>query len=138
MRPVLVVKLPTARQTLAVGQETPDREDETAFLGLWVGWTIQFVPFQRSASASWVPGSPPKPLPTAMHSVADGQDTLFRLPFGTVPAAWAGPATAKAKPPVAVAIAILPSKVDGRLGPWGPRNARSPRIIAPQFLVKSS
>lgn len=35
--PVLVVQLPTATHILLDGQETPDREDETAALGLWVG-----------------------------------------------------------------------------------------------------
>src|SRR5260370_11141653 len=43
-----------------------------------VGWMVQFVPFQRSASVSrWLPGGPLR-TPTAVHAFAALHDTPAR------------------------------------------------------------
>lgn len=53
-------------------------------MGFGVGWTVQVVPFQRSAMvAAWL-------LPTVTQAVADAQDTLTGRTSGSAPGAPGG------------------------------------------------
>ncbi len=68
--------LPTAVQAVADVHDTPAREmPRTAPEGAAVGWIVQLVPSQTSASA--LPSA--KPLPTAVQAVADVHDTPDRV-----------------------------------------------------------
>ena len=69
---LLLLKDPTAVHELAELHDTPLRMAKKAPLGLGVAWTVQLLPFQRSAS-----GAPPE-MPTVMHEVAEVHDTACR------------------------------------------------------------
>jgi len=62
------VEEPTAKQSVAVGHDTPFNESYTP-VGLEVATTVQLVPFQCSANAASFD------VPTALQSVTLGQDT---------------------------------------------------------------
>src|SRR6202035_185214 len=70
--PLEVKDSPTAIHELAEVHDTPLRMPKKAPLGLGVAWTVQLLPFQRSAS-----GAPPE-MPTVMHEVAEVHDTACR------------------------------------------------------------
>ena len=78
--PEAVVELPTAVQAVAVVQDTPERLLVAGPGRFGVGWIVQFVPFQFSASVA------PLPCPTALQALAAVQETLWKLP----PAAGVG------------------------------------------------
>src|SRR5215468_3674740 len=80
------VKNPTAMHALVAGHDTLIRKLWTAPAGLGVDWTVQVVPFQRSASVFSEP--PLATSPTAVHTFAPLHDTPLRLLFdalGVVP-----------------------------------------------------
>src|SRR5215471_6826447 len=84
--PEPTVKNPTVMHALVDGHDTLIRKLCTAPAGLGVDWTVQFVPFQRSASVFSEP--PLATSPTAVHTFAPLQDTPLRLLFdalGVVP-----------------------------------------------------
>src|ERR1700677_2753554 len=66
---------PTATHVVAVGHETPSSPELPSGAGRVC--TVHFVPFQRSAAG--VPPSAPYSDPTAVHAVAELQDTSSRL-----------------------------------------------------------
>src|SRR5690348_7522899 len=68
---------PNAVQTVRAGQATPARKISWPPLRLGVAWTLQVWPFHRSASVLagvW--------FPTAVHAVAEVQDTPLRPALG--------------------------------------------------------
>jgi hypothetical protein len=64
----------TAEQSLADGQETPNRTVYPEPAGSGTVWAVHVLPFQESAVGLWDPFTVMCP-PTAMQSVADGQET---------------------------------------------------------------
>src|SRR5258708_11143848 len=78
---------PTASQNRATGHETPSSAGETAgvvsLAGLGVACFCHAAPFQVSASVSVMP-EVLRNEPTAVHEVADRQDTDLVSPPGNV------------------------------------------------------
>ena len=81
--PLAAVQLPTAKHAMLDVHDTPAKEAETAAGGFGEVWTTQRVPFQRSASVRPFPLELVEPLPTAMHSVAEGHDTALSAPLSS-------------------------------------------------------
>lgn len=73
---------PTAVHAVGDVHETPVSWTSEVFVGNGTGWIVHLVPFQPSASGCV--GKSEKPdAPTAMHEVAEVQDTPCRCPKGT-------------------------------------------------------
>jgi hypothetical protein len=70
-------------------QDTPANRLLLAPPGARVSSTDHFVPFQRSASTSFDPDTPPYDHPTAIQEVADVQDASYKTPPpGTLGVCW--------------------------------------------------
>src|SRR6516162_2717736 len=74
--PGLLSYSPTAAQAVGAPQDTPTRKLDTAPVGFGVGWTVQPLPADASASVWWVP-EPLRKYPTVMHA-AEPHETLAR------------------------------------------------------------
>lgn len=72
--PARLVKVPTAAQDLGDAHDTPSSWLLIASAGLGVGWIIQLVPFQRSASVAAALDA------SAVQAVVDGHDTPTSAP----------------------------------------------------------
>lgn len=78
LRP-LTIALPTAVHAVAEVHETALNEAPVLPEGTGTGWSVQLVPFQRSATGRIGNSENPAP-PTAVHAVCDVHDTPRRLP----------------------------------------------------------
>jgi hypothetical protein len=71
---VLSLVAPTAMQSTALEQETPARDPPRPG---GTAWTLQTLPFQRSASATPTPDALTS-YPTAVHALVAVQDTAAK------------------------------------------------------------
>ena len=90
---------PTAVHAVAEVHDTPRRLLLGGPLGLGVVWIVQLVPSYRSANVPRLP-MPGPVSPTAVHALADMQETAFRLPpLGVVWIVQVLPSHRSASPP---------------------------------------
>src|SRR5258706_5102357 len=112
---------PTAKQLVALGQETPLSSLISAPMGFGLVSTDQVVPFQRSTSVVW------SVYPTAMQFVALKHDSPNRTPFGGpaglvlaatvhIGVALAGSAAALTKPATRLSATISLREIRTRRG----------------------
>ena len=118
------LKLPTAKQAVAVGQETASNVLYRDPLGMDVGSTVQLLPVQRSASGMvpWPKSVRPGASPTAVQLVAVAQETLLNAPTkhgpehpipcsGAYPVGPVGPSGGRSSRPL-----VAPTIGKGRAG----------------------
>jgi len=112
---------PTAVQEEAEVQDTDEREVAPPAAGFGVAWRVQPVPFQCSASGTsfWPPSPTPYTMsPTAVHALADVQDTESRLLFS--------PPTGG----VGTTVQVLPFQDSASVAPVGPPNPVAMQAVA--------